>query len=888
MKTQFTHVLLCIFLFITWDIEAQNKHSILVDDIQREYARQKLSPLVASFQTYQKMKKTTPYQLNWVSLGPTLNSARADVVQVDTKHPGTMYVGFGSGGLWKTVNNGINWKCIFEEQASLGIGDMELAPSNPNIIYLGTGENLKKPRNFTLTGTGMYRSNDAGKTWQHIGLEDSWAIAEIAIHPKNPDIVMVAVLGHLWSKNNNRGLYQTINGGKTWQQVVYLDDKTGANDVVISPSNPKVMYASTWEVFPGITGKNSGVHRSTDGGKTWKACTKGLPSGEKVGRIGLSVSYTNPQKAYALVDNLNNQKGDAAELYKTTDGGLTWSKTHSSPFYNFSVIGWYFTDVYVNPKDDEEVYCLGVRLAYSTDGGKTFSFVGGNVTRATPSLANGFHLDQSELWINPENPNHLAAGNDGGFYVSYDKGLSWFHYNNIPTGEFYDLTIDQKNYLIYGGTQDDATVFGPAKEINPGFPDTWKYLWIDPWDGGDGCVSQVDPDDENTVYYSMQHGHAVRYNKKTDSAFVIQPKLPQASKDTLVFNYIAPYFISSHQSRTLYHGGNFIFKSTDRGDNWQVIGPNLAISSIKEKRSFSTVALVESKLEKGLLYAGTDKGAFWVSKNDGTSWEENSTGLANNYIRSICPSRFVKARVYVAMTGINYDDLQGYLYVSEDYGKNWKSIAVGLPNEPINVILEDPILENVLYLGGLRGVYISQDRGQSWAYFGANMPGAAIADLDIHEATMDLVAATHGRGIYRINLRPIHAMVTQNLTLSQDHLFEIPECNKPWPNSQGGQPDCRTLEKAEIAYWLSEDKSIKLMLKDNENKTIWSESLQGTKGFNQYRWDLIVSKQNSSMPYFIHYANFLKSGTYKMVLTDGKMDHVQPFILKDGVSPFNK
>lgn len=851
-------------------------------------AQQTSSPLVSSFQTYQAMKKETPYQLQWVSLGPTLNSARADVVQVDTKHPGTMYVGFGSGGLWKTVNNGINWHCIFQEQASLGIGDMELAPSNPNIIYVGTGENLKKPRNFTLPGTGMYRSVDAGKTWQHIGLEDSWSIAEIAIHPQNPDIVLVAVLGHLWSKNKNRGLYQTINGGKTWQQVVYIDDKTGANDVVIAPSNPKIMYASTWEVYPGISGKNSGIHRSIDGGKTWIRCTKGLPFGAKVGRIGLSVSYSNPNKAYALIDNLNNPEGEAAELYKTTDGGLTWTKTHTSPFYVFSVIGWYFTDVYVNPKNDEEVYCLGVRLAHSTDGGKTFSFIGGNVTRSTPSLAKGFHLDQCELWINPENPNHLAAGNDGGFYVSYDKGSSWFHFNNIPVGEFYDITIDQKKYVIYGGTQDDATVYGPPKEINPNFPDTWKYLWIDPWDGGDGCVSQVDPDDENIVYYSMQHGHAIRYNQKVDSAFVIRPQLPKEIKDTLTFNYVTPYFISPHQSKTLYHGGNFIFKSNNRGDKWQVISPNLAISSIKEKKSFSTGALVESKIEKGLLYAGTDRGAFWVTKNDGISWEENSIGLANNYIRSICPSRFAKARVYVAMTGINYDDLKSYLYVSEDYGENWTNIAAGLPNEPVNVILEDPTNENIIYAGSLRGVYISVDKGKSWSYLGNNMPGTAIADLEIHEGGMDLVAATHGRGIYKINLRPIHAMVSQKLGTDKDYLFKIPDSQLIWFSSSDGAPDYRTLEKTEISYWLSDAKNVSLILKDKANKTIWSTPLQGKQGFNQYRWDLIVSKKKSNQPYFVHYDTFLAPGVYKMVLSYGKTELEQSFTVNNGVSPYKK
>lgn len=848
------------------------------------FAQQTPSPLEASFRSYQTMKKETPNKLEWVSLGPMVNSARADVVQVDATHPGTMYVGFGSGGLWKTVNNGINWHCIFEEQASLGIGDMELAPSNPNIIYLGTGENLKKPRNFTLPGTGMYRSNDAGKTWQHIGLEDSWSIAEIAIHPTNPDIVMVAVLGHLWSKNKNRGLYQTTNGGKTWQQVLYKDDVAGANDVVIAPSKPKIMYASTWEVYPSISGKNSGVHRSTNGGKTWTACTNGLPSGALVGRIGLAVSHTNPLKAYALVDNLNNAKGESAELYKTTDGGLTWAKTHSTPVKNFSVIGWYFTDVYVNPQNDEEVFCLGIRLARSEDGGKTFSFIGGNVTRSTPSLAKGFHLDQCELWINPNNPQHLAAGNDGGFYVSYDKGLSWFHYNNIPVGEFYDITIDQKNDVIYGGTQDDATVYGQPKELKPNFPDTWKYLWIDPWDGGDGCVSQVDPEDDNTVYYSAQHGYAIRYDKKMDTTHRIQPRLPKNSTDTLVFNYITPYFISPHHSKTLYHGGNFIFKTTDRGDNWQVISPNLAVSNINEKKSFATGALVESKTEKGLLYAGTDKGAFWVTKNDGTNWVENSIGLANNYIRSICPSRFVKSRVYLAMTGINYDDLQSYLYLSEDYGKNWTSIAAGLPNEPVNVILEDPTDENILYAGALRGVYMSTNRGKTWAYLGNNMPSAAIADLEIHDNTMDLVVATHGRGIYKINLRPIHAMVSKNLPPDKDHLFNIPESTRPSLSSHSGEALYQTLEKVSIPFWLNEAKSISLSIKDKENKIIWTITQQGQKGFNEYRWDLIVKKEKSDLPYFVHYDKFVEAGNYTLILSDGKTTLEQVFVVKNGVS----
>jgi len=848
-------------------------------------AQQVQSPLAFSFKKYLEMKKDTRYKLDWISLGPMVNSARADVVQVDATNPGTMYVGFGSGGLWKTINNGISWNCIFEEQASLGIGDMELAPSDPNIIYLGTGENLKKPRNFTLPGTGMYRSDDAGKTWHHIGLEDSWSIAEIAIDPVDPNIVLVAVLGHLWSKNPNRGLYKTTDAGKTWKQVLFKDDATGANDIVIAHSNPNIMYASMWEVYPGISGKNSGVFRSSNGGESWQACTNGLPTGALTGRIGLTVSFTNPLKAYAFVDNLKNTPGQAAELYKTVDGGLTWTKTHNTPFNVFSVIGWYFTDVYVNPKNDEEIFCLGVRLAHSIDGGKTFSYIGGYVKRSNDGLAKGFHLDQCELWINPDNPEHIAAGNDGGFYVSYDKGLSWFHYNNIPTGEFYDITIDQKNYVIYGGTQDDATVYGPPNEIKPDFPDTWKYLWIDPWDGGDGCVTQVDPENDNIVYYSMQHGSAIRLDRNADTAVDIQPKLPKEVKDTLVFNYVTPYFISPHNSKTLYHGGNYIFKSKDRGNSWELISPNLANSAIKEKRSFASGALVESHIQKGLLYAGTDRGAFWVSKNDGVNWEENSTGLANNYIRSICPSRFSEERVYVAMTGINYDDLQSHLYLSEDYGKTWSGISAGLPNEPVNVILEDPTNENILYAGCFRGVYISIDRGKSWSYLGNEMPGTAISDLEIHAPTMDLIAATHGRGIFKINLLPIHSLVSKKFPLDKDHLFELAENQLPWFSSAAQTPDYRTIEKTDIPFWLSEAKSISLSLRDAKNKEIWSTRIQGEKGFNQYRWDLIVSRQASDLPYFTEYKKYVKAGTYKLILSDGKSELSRAFIIKERDSP---
>ena len=854
--------------------------------LMNAFAQQEPSPLINSFQTYQKMKEETKFNLNWISLGPTVNSARADVVQVDTAHPGTMYVGYGSGGLWKTIDNGLSWNSIFENQASYSIGDFAIAPSNPNILYIGTGEHLKKPRNFTLPGTGMYRSNDAGKTWQHIGLDDSWSIAEIAIHPQNSNIVLVSVIGHLWTKNKNRGLYRTEDGGKSWEQVLYKNDMTGGNDIVISTSNPQIMYTTLWEVYPGISGEQSGIYKSSDAGKTWALCKIGLPSGPNVGRISVSVSFTNPDKAYALVDNLTNAKNQAAELYKTLDGGLTWTKTHAGPFKIFSQYGWYFTNVYVNPSDDEEVFCLGVRLAHSIDGGKTFSFIEGKVNHLTPTIAQGLHLDQSELWINPNNPKHLALGNDGGLYVSLDKGLSWMHYNNIPTGEFYDIAIDASTYTIYGGTQDDATVYGPAKELNTQYNDPWKYLWIDPWDGGDGCVTQVDPLNKNIIYYSQQHGDAIRLDKTKDKTVSIKPSLPKSIHDTLKYNFITPYFISAYQNNTLYHGGNYIFKTTNRGDTWKVISPNISISSFYDKNSNAAGALVESPVKKGLLYLGTDKGAFWVSKNDGLHWQELSSGLANNYIRSISASRFNISRVYLCMTGINNDDLHSYIYVSEDYGKNWKSITNGLPDEPFNVIKEDPTNENILYAGGLRGVFVSMNRGIDWSLLGNNLPQTAISDLKIHLPTMDLVVATHGRGIYKVNLKPIQKSMNFKDLNSKNHFFEIDTLKRPWLNSNGGEPLQKSIEKGNFTFWLNQAKILTISIRDKSNKEIWKINFEGKPGFNTYRWNLVLSKKESDEPYYINYEKFIDAGKYTLLATSTDDHFEHAFIVVNGISPY--
>jgi hypothetical protein len=349
---------------------------------------------------------------------------------------------------------------------------------------------------------------------------------------------------------------------------------------------------------------------------------------------------------------------------------------------------------------------------------------------------------------------------------------------------------------------------------------------------------------------------------------------------------MTPYFLSKYDHKTLYQAGNYLMKSTDRGDTWQAISPNLAHSSVTEKKSVAAGTTVESPLAKGLLYVGTDRGAFWVSKNDGATWEEHSIGIASNYIRSISPSNHRIERVYMAMTGINYDDLHGYVYVSEDYGKNWKSIADGLPDEPVNVIKEDPTNENLLYAGTMRGVYVSLDRGASWDYLGVNMPATAVADLEIHEGSQDLIVATHGRGIYKTNLKPLQQLITQKSLTDKDYLAEIEQVSRPWFNSSHGNPDYRTLEKVAFTFWLKEAKEVTLSVRDSASNEVWKTALNGSAGLNQFRWDLIVAKQESDSPYFVHYDKFIESGTYTLWLTTADGSRHQLFKVVDGISPY--
>ncbi len=833
----------------------------------RGRGQEPINPLLKSWDRHLELRRDSAFGLEWISLGPVMNSARAACVQGDPTRPGTLYAAFGPGNLWKTTDGGLTWRAIFENQPVLGIGDVALAPSRPETIWLGTGVDLKKPRNFTMTGAGVFRSDDGGLTWRHLGLQDSTHIGRIDVHPRDPETAFVAVHGHYWSTNPNRGVYRTRDGGRTWDHVLFVSERTGANDVVIAPSDPDIVYATTWENFPDVAGPSSGVYKSEDGGTTWRRLAGGLPSGDRTGRIGLAVSPRDAAKAYVLVDNLNRGDAPAAEVYRTDDGGTTWRRTHQDDLLIFARIGWYFTDIYVNPRDDEEVYALGIRLARSVDGGKTFRLVGGDVHHLVPNPAESLHLDQCEMWIDPANPDHLALGNDGGVYTSWNRGGTWLHHNNIPAGEFYDISVDDGSpYRVFGGTQDDASIFGPAREWDPRFPDGWSYVWLDAWSGGDGCVTFADPTDPQTVYFSSQNGAARRKDLRTGRSVSIMPRPPERLKGKVRYNFITPYFASVHDPKVLYHAGNYVFKSADRGASWALVSPDLSVSADPERLSTAAGALAESPLRAGVLYAGTDRGAFWVSRDDGKTWEERSAGLPPFYVRSICPSRFKAGRVYAALPGINYDDLGCHIYVSEDDGATWKSLAAGLPDEVAYVILEDPANENILYAGLLRGVYVSTDRGATWALLGPGLPAAAVSDLVIQEREEDLLAGTYGRGIYKMNIRPVREAFRDGEPKS-DILFSPPAAGLPWINDTHRDPAMKSAEKVPLTFYLTRAADVVLSVENVRGDTVWTRPLQGRKGFNQVRWDLVVRTEDSGEAYFFRYLRFAAAGTYTLKLT---------------------
>lgn len=715
---------------------------------------------------HQQMERESPFvSLKWRAVGPRLQGGRIETVAVAPGRTSTIYAGAGSGGVWKSINSGTTWTPIFDKEASSTIGSVAVAPSDRNIVWVGTGEVLMARSSYA--GTGVYKSVDAGAHWTHMGLADSQHIAQVLIHPRDPNRVWVAAIGAQYSENEERGIFRTVDGGKSWQRTLFVNNRTGAIDLAIDPSNPDVLYASMWERSRkawGHTpnGPGSGAYKSTDGGATWMLLGNGLPSGANIGRIGVAIARSNPKVVYALVDSYappapspagGRGRGGApadrigGEVYRSDNSGASWRKVSTEPV----ATGWDFCLIQVAPDNENIVYLPNNRFMASENGGSTYRQIQGTLVHLLPHGSTVLHLDQHDLWIDPTDGNHMLLANDGGLHQSYDRGASWLHLNNIPNGEFYAVSVDMDTpYNIYGGTQDDAALFGTsAQTIGDDRGDKWTHIYLDQWGGGDSYFTYRDPTDRDVMYYEHQFGELMRKRMSTGKTDAIAPKAPRG-QPAYRTNWMTPFFFSAHEPRTMYYAAERLFRSPDRGDTWTAVSPDLTSAPASQGNvPWGTLTSVsESPLGADLIYTGADDGRLHVTRDAGKTWTRIGGTLPERWVTRVVASRHDAATVFVSMTGYRYDEFTTFLYVSHDYGQTWTSLAGNLPAEPVNVVGEDPKDPRILYVGTDTGVFASVDRGRTWQSLCAGLPTIPVYDLVVHPRDNELVIGTHGRSIF--------------------------------------------------------------------------------------------------------------------------------------------
>lgn len=733
-----------------------------------------------------EMKKNSPYKdLKWQFIGPTNISGRCtdvDVVRPKGKNY-TIYVASASGGAWKTENEGTSWIPIFDQGPSTSIGDVTIAPSDSDIVWIGTGEaNIFRS---SMAGAGVYKSADGGKTWQHMGLAGTHTIPRIVIHPDNPEIVYVAASGHEWTDNKERGVYKTIDGGKTWDKVLYVDERTGAIDLVMDPSDSETLYAATWQRIrkrwndprnePDYTG--SGIHKTIDGGKTWKPVNNGLPPAQFRGRIGIDVARSNPNVVYAFVDNYEiASPGDQGEtdsygrprskvikgasVYSSEDKGESWTQvsglTAEMKQYmerHSATYGWVFGQIRVDPNDENTIYTMGLALNVSNDGGKTFRRL------------RGMHGDHHGLWIDPDNSNYLANVNDGGFVVSYDKGKTWRSFlDTMPMVQFFNISYDMDSpFHVYGSIQDHGSRRGIV-DLSQG-RDKIPAVDFENAPGGEGSSHAIDPTNPNIVYSADFYGSISRTDLSIPGRAGRKNILPRQfeNEPPLRGQWVAPFIISPHNHNIIYHGMQYLFCSRDRGDTWERISPDLTYNTKNEMGDipYHTIfAISESPLKFGLIYVGTDDGKVHVTKDGGKSWQEIMDGLPfQKWVSRMVASAFDLGTVYMTQNGKRDDDFTAYVWKSTDYGKTWVGISGNIPLGPVNVIREHPRNKNVLFVGTDIGVYVTKDAGASWEVLGGNLPSTFVHDLIVHPRENIIVIATHGRGAWAMDANPFDAQI---------------------------------------------------------------------------------------------------------------------------------
>jgi photosystem II stability/assembly factor-like uncharacterized protein len=721
--------------------------------------------------------------LRWRSIGPANTGGRIDdfaVARVPGQ-PDAIYVATASGGVFKSTNQGTSWTPVFDRvDAMMSIGDIAVAPSNASIVWVGTGE--ANNRQSSSWGDGVYKSDDAGRTWTAAGLAETRHIGRIVIHPSNPDVVYVAAAGHLWGPNKERGVYKTSDGGRTWNRVLFVNDNTGATDLVMDPKDPQTLFAAMYQRQRKAWGFNgggagSGIYRSRDGGNTWTRLSSGLPQGDK-GRIGLDIFQADSRVIFAVVEADGRESG----VYRSADGGDTWqawSTLNPRPMY--------FSQIRADPKDAARVYLLGSNRGFyiSNDGGKTFADVFSTI-----------HSEDHALWIDPDDTNHLMVGGDGGVSISWDRGQTWLFRDNLPVGQFYEISADMQDpYVVCGGLQDNGHWCVPSA--------TRARTGISNHDGinigsGDGFYARLDPGDPRTAIIESQDGRANRVNLSTLERQAISPVVrrgaarapgdPAAQSAGDRWNWNTPIVMSSFDPRTIYIGAQKVYKSPDRGATWKAISPDLtenidrdalqmmdapvperALSRHDGVAAFSTLTTIgESPLDARLLYAGSDDGRLSVTRDGGQTWtavNERIAGLPRGtYVSSVLPSRHAAGRVYATFDGHYNDDYRAYAYVSDDYGQTWRSITTGLPATSMHKVREHPRNARLLFAAHERGIHFSIDGGASWSPLNLNMPTVPVDDILIHPRDNDLVAGTHGRSIWILdNISSLEALTPDAL-----------------------------------------------------------------------------------------------------------------------------
>jgi photosystem II stability/assembly factor-like uncharacterized protein len=765
-------------------------------------------------------------------VGPTHRGGRYVDFAVVEATPRIFYVANATGGLWKTENNGVSFVNLWEHEPVASLGAVAVSQSNPEVLYLGTGEANNSRSSYW--GDGVYKSTDAGQTWTNVGLKESHHIGRIVVHPTDPNTVYVAALGKLYSENDERGLYKTTDGGKTWQKslAVQVDGRhVGAVDVAMDPKNPNVLYAAAydkvrkpWTFAEG--GPGSGVYKTTDAGKTWTKLGGGLPVGW-MGRIGVAIARSDPNTVYAIVENVGmldaaaqqrfkdgfgTPGGGDAQLFRSSDAGKTWTQVAPAPQpapppgaggargggggrggFDGGNPPYYYGQVRVDPGDKETVYVLSVGWSRSRDGGKTWQGM-------------GFGGDNHSLWINPRDGNHLLLGHDHGMGVSFDGGRSWLRPDNIPVAQFYAIGFDYEiPYNVYGGTQDNGCLKGPSTRRGGGTIPFEEWINVG---CADGFYNEVDWRESRYLYNESQFGGISRLDQWTGASAGLGGNRPQI-EGGYRFNWSAPIVVSPHDADVIYHGAQVVLRSPFRGDEWAIISPDLTVNDPAKRNgggniTFATIStLAESPIVPGLLWAGTDDGNVQVTRDGGRTWtnvREKIPGHPGYWVSRVEASHAAPGTAYVTMTGYRNDDFKPYIWKTTDFGNTWTSLAGNLPQEAINVVRESPRNANVLFAGTDLGVYVTIDGGQQWSKLkgsavqaaagggrggggGAGggaagprprgmLPTVPVHDLKIHPRDRDLIVGTHGRGIFIADISEIEEL-TPNVLSSDAHLFEI-------------------------------------------------------------------------------------------------------------------